>query len=784
MHFRDKILHPLRLVIVAGIFSVSPAFVAGIFSVSPALASSSSKILFSDGTSTMFTINPDGTDKTAIGSGFDPHLSPDGTKIVYFNFNYSSSLSCGDEIERDVYTMNYDGTGITNLTAGARCTSSNPAWSPDGAKIAFDDGGNVYVMNADGSNVTLLQSSGNDPTWSPDGTKIAYVDVRAENGGISVINADGSNPTRLAATGYAPSWSPDGTKIAFQDVSDTSLKIMNPNGSGQTTLFTASAGGGLSHYASPGWSPDSSNLAFTYYTPSTESTYGIYTIPVSSGSPTQIYTGSANLGQGVSYLSWGTIQTIPPAPTNLAAPSPTNSAPLLSWDAVTGATSYNIYRNGSLIDSINSSANPVMYTDYLAPSGTNSYYVTAVNSAGESGHSNTISVTYVAINSGGSTQGTYVADTDVSGGSTYSSSSSVDTSGVTNPASQAVYQTCRYGNFTYTIPNLTANTSYTVRLHFNELYWNSVGSRVFNASINGNQVLHNFDIFKTAGGENKALVEQFNATSDSNGNIAIAFSTVTDNAMVNGIELDSSTVPTHALSGTVYNDTNRNGTQDAGESGYNGATVTLSDGQTKTTDSNGNYTFSNLPQEDAYTATVSLPNDYVATTANPVRFALNADTTKDFGLAPFQSLSINAGGSSASSFVSDEDYSGGTPYSSSASVNTSGVTNPAPQSVYQTVRYGNTFSYTIPNLSTSHTYTVRLHFNELYWNSAGSRVFNVSMNGTQVLNNYDIFQDAGGENIAVVKQFTETPDTNGNITITFTTVTDNAMVNGIEIEQQ
>jgi hypothetical protein len=389
----------------------------------------------------------------------------------------------------------------------------------------------------------------------------------------------------------------------------------------------------------------------------------------------------------------------------------------------------------------------------------------------------------LGINAGGDTQGNFVADTDYSGGSQYSTSSSVDTSGVTNPAPDAVYQSVRYGNETYTIPNLTANTNYTVRLHFNELYWNSAGSRVFNVSLNGSQVLHNFDILKTAGGENKALVEQFNAISDSNGEIAIALSTVTDNAMVNGIEIDSSTVPTHSLSGTVYNDTNRNGVQDTGESGYSGATVTLSNGQTTTTDSNGNYTFSNLPQEDTYTATVTLPNDYVATTTNPVKFSLNADTTENFGIAPFQSLSINAGGSSASSFVSDVDFSGGTPYSSSASVDTTGVTNPAPQSVYQTVRYGN-FSYTVPNLSTSHTYTVRLHFNELYWNSAGSRVFNVDINGTQVLSNYDIFQDAGGENKAVVKEYTATPDSNGNITTTFSTVTDNAMVNGIEVIQQ
>lgn len=394
----------------------------------------------------------------------------------------------------------------------------------------------------------------------------------------------------------------------------------------------------------------------------------------------------------------------------------------------------------------------------------------------------TTSTLVTAINAGGDVQGNFVADTDYSGGSQYSSTNSVDTSAVTNPAPEAVYKTVRYGNTTYTIPNLTANTNYTVRLHFNELYWNSAGSRVFNVSLNGNQVLHNFDIFNTAGGEKKAIVEQFNATSDSNGEIAIALSNVTDNAMVNGIEIDSTTVPTHSLSGTVYNDTNRNGVQDSGETGASGATVTLSSGQTTTTDTNGNYTFSNLPQEDTYTATVTLPNGYVATTSNPARFSLNTDTTENFGMATFQSLSINAGGSSSSSFLADLDYSGGQTYSTSTSVDTSGVTNPAPQSVYQTVRYGN-FSYTVPNLVSSHTYTVRLHFNELYWTSAGSRVFNVSINGSQVLSNFDIYQAAGGANKADVEQFTSTPDSNGNLTITFTTVTDNAMVNGIEVSQ-
>jgi len=104
----------------------------------------------------------------------------------------------------------------------------------------------------------------------------------------------------------------------------------------------------------------------------------------------------------------------------------------------------------------------------------------------------------------------------------------------------------RYGNnFSYNVPNLTPNTSFRVRLHFNELYWGTplsgnnggTGSRVFNVAINGDSVLSNFDIFQTAGGANKALIEEFVAPSDANGNLSIQFSTVTDNAMINGIEI-------------------------------------------------------------------------------------------------------------------------------------------------------------------------------------------------------------------------------------------------------
>jgi len=143
----------------------------------------------------------------------------------------------------------------------------------------------------------------------------------------------------------------------------------------------------------------------------------------------------------------------------------------------------------------------------------------------------------VQINAGGGAASPFVADADFSGGSTASVTNTITTSSVTNPAPQAVYQSNRYGNFTYTIPGLTSGSAYTVRLHFAEEYWTAAGKRVFNVSINGTQVLTNFDIFASAGAEYKAVVEQFSATASSSGSITIQFTSVTDNAQVNGIEV-------------------------------------------------------------------------------------------------------------------------------------------------------------------------------------------------------------------------------------------------------
>ncbi|MDQ2873434.1 MAG: malectin, partial [Actinomycetota bacterium] len=141
------------------------------------------------------------------------------------------------------------------------------------------------------------------------------------------------------------------------------------------------------------------------------------------------------------------------------------------------------------------------------------------------------------INSGGPAVAPFAADEDFTGGSTAGTTNAISTSGVTNPAPQAAYQSNRFGNFTYALPGLTAGANYTVRLHFAEEYWTTAGSRTFNVSINGKQVLTNFDILATAGAEFKAVVEQFTIPASSSGQITIQFTTVKDNAQVNAIEV-------------------------------------------------------------------------------------------------------------------------------------------------------------------------------------------------------------------------------------------------------
>jgi hypothetical protein len=148
---------------------------------------------------------------------------------------------------------------------------------------------------------------------------------------------------------------------------------------------------------------------------------------------------------------------------------------------------------------------------------------------------------YLAINAGGVFIGTFQPDRDFTGGTTAQTTAAINLSGVTDPALFWLYQSARLGTFTYTIPGLTANDVYVIRLHFSEDFGATAGKRIFDVSINGQQVLSDFDIAAAAGGLDTAIVEQFSATANAQGQIVIAFAPTATSpdqaAEVSGIEI-------------------------------------------------------------------------------------------------------------------------------------------------------------------------------------------------------------------------------------------------------
>jgi TolB protein len=179
---------------------------------------------------------------------------------------FVEALACGDPCRgRDfLFSRDYQlYSSINGVTTSLFIGAFEPAWSPDGQRIAFgvynysDDDIDLYVMDADGSNATVRGYGLHAPSWAPDGQRIAVTGYD----GIYVLDLtrDDTPPALLVKDGGSPAWSPDGTKIAFVVSSDSSLRIMNADGSAVTTLL----GGGTGFVSAPAWSPDGQYLVFS-----------------------------------------------------------------------------------------------------------------------------------------------------------------------------------------------------------------------------------------------------------------------------------------------------------------------------------------------------------------------------------------------------------------------------------------------------------------------------------------------------------------------------------------
>lgn len=176
----------------------------------------------------------------------------------------------------DIYTICPDGSDLTNLTSNPS-PDSQPAWSPDGTKIAFSssrDGNNqIYVMDENGNNPNRLTTDyeNNSPIWLPDSKQIAFLTTDGE--GLwwwRIINIASHAVSQFSEPSYdfffqTPAWSLDGQYIAYmslleqQQRNDGSSQIHIKNVDGSSDIALTNDTWANIH---PVWSPDGKRIAF------------------------------------------------------------------------------------------------------------------------------------------------------------------------------------------------------------------------------------------------------------------------------------------------------------------------------------------------------------------------------------------------------------------------------------------------------------------------------------------------------------------------------------------
>jgi Tol biopolymer transport system component len=261
-------------------------------------------------------VAPDGTPVRQFPGSFwgdeALQLSPDGKTIAFFDSSFH------------VHSIGVDGTNEQTLAGAGNSNYGDAvnhiAWSPDGSQIAYPYNGDIYVMNADGSDQhAITHATGGMgyfyPVWSSRGTIAMWgapdpgVDGGPADSEIYIVPATGGAITRLTRNGQSniePSWSPDGTRIAYWD--GGALLVMQADGSNKHSVYGHEGGAWA-----PTWSPDGKNIAFIKYVGNLPTERGgaplmqLRTVELATGNVSKLHMHSLTDLNGPQWVSDGEI---------------------------------------------------------------------------------------------------------------------------------------------------------------------------------------------------------------------------------------------------------------------------------------------------------------------------------------------------------------------------------------------------------------------------------------------------------------------------------------------